>query len=85
MEIFNKPQNLNGAELKNELAAAQIAVDSIIDFGNGTIGFDCVNKAAAESIVNAHNGNTEIPELTIQDKLASVGLTVNDLKMALGL
>lgn len=85
MEIFNKPKNLNGEELKNELANAGIIVNEILDYADGTIGFDCTNKAEADKIVKAHNGTTEAKELSIQDKLLSVGLTIDDLKSALGL
>lgn len=85
MEIFNKPQNLNGAELKNELAIAGFIVEEIIDFADGTIGFNCENKDKAAQIVEAHNGNTQISEPTIEDKLTSVGLNLSDLKAALGL
>lgn len=85
MEIFNRPENLNGAELKAELAKVGIIVDSVTDFANGTIGFECDDKSKAEKVVAAHNGTTVAPEPTIQDKLASVGLNVNDLKAALGI
>jgi hypothetical protein len=84
MKTFNKPTNLNGAELKEELKAAGIIVDMIWDFADGTIGFN-TNKKEAESIVAAHNGTTVAPEPTIEQKLASVGLNLGDLKAALGL
>ena len=40
-------------------------------------------KAEAETALNAHDGTT--PEPTVSEKLASVGLSVEDLKAALGL
>ena len=85
MRIFTKPQNLNGTELMQELAQAGLIVQSIEDFANGTIGFETNDEALATSIVSAHNGTTVAPELCVADKLASVGLSVADLKTGLGL
>jgi hypothetical protein len=85
MKIFTKPQNLNGTELMQELAEAGLIVESIDDLANGTIGFVTDNEAVAASVVAAHNGTTVAPEPTIEDKLASVGLSLADLKAALGL
>jgi hypothetical protein len=85
---FNKPENLNGAELINELATAKIKVtgNPMID-GNGEfwLDIDPKDEAKAKPIVAAHNGTTVAPEPTITQKLASVGLTIDDLKAALGL
>ena len=85
---FTKPTNLNGAELLAELNTAGIAIIEapVID-GNGDFWLDIaeVDKAKATPIVAAHNGTTVAPEQTIEDKLASVGLSVTDLKAALGL
>ena len=85
MKTFPKPENLNGTELMAELAAVGIAIDKVLDFSNGTIGFETDNESAAAKVVAAHNGTTVAPEPTIEDKLASVGLTLPDLKTALGL
>lgn len=84
MKIFNKPKNLNGRELKEELAAAGIVVDLIFDNADGTISFE-TDSENAEEIVAAHNGTTIAPQPTIEEKLASVGLNLEDLKTALGL
>ena len=85
---FDKPQNLNGAELLDELKNAGVKVNDIptID-GNGDfwLSIDASDKATAAVVVAAHNGTVIAPEPTIEDKLASVGLNVNDLKAALGL
>jgi Ser/Thr protein kinase RdoA (MazF antagonist) len=85
---FTKPENLNGAELLNELAANGIACDNppLID-GEGKFWLDIkpADESNAAAVVAAHNGNTVAPEPTIEDKLASVGLTLPDLKAALGL
>jgi hypothetical protein len=85
---FSKPTNLNGAELLAELKAAGITITNspMID-GKGDFWLDIVeaDKAKATPIVAAHNGTIIAPEQTIEDKLASVGLSVPDLKAALGL
>ena len=88
---FNKPENLNGAELLDELAAVGIVLEittqaPLID-GNGDFWLDVkkADEAKAAAIVASHNGTTVAPEPTIEDKLASVGLTIDHLKTALGL
>lgn len=80
---FNKPTNLNGTELMAELAAVGIIIDKVFDFADGTIGFDTDNESAAAAVVVAHNGTTVAPEPTIADKLASVGLSLDELKAAI--
>lgn len=85
MAIFTRPQNLNGAELLQELAKVGLIVSEIIDYSDGTIEFDVTDIAKAEAIVNKHNGTVIAPELTIEQKLDLVGLKLNDLKVALGL
>lgn len=84
MKTFPKPINLNGTELIDELAVVGIVVDKITDFANGTIGFNTDNESAAAAIVAAHNGTTVAPQPTIEDKLASVGLSLDELRAALG-
>lgn len=85
---FNKPTNLNGAELLAELNAAGVSIINppMID-GEGNFWLDIAEKDEAETkaIVDAHNGTTVAPKPTIDDKLSSVGLSVTDLKAALGL
>jgi hypothetical protein len=85
MAIFTKPQNLNGAELMQELAKAGLTVAEIVDLADGTIEFDVKETAKAKAIVDKHNGTILAPELTVEQKLHSVGLNINDLKLALGL
>jgi hypothetical protein len=88
---FNKPNNLNGAELLDELAAVGIVLDKekqivvIDEDGNLLLDIEAADEAKAEAVVAAHNGNTVALEPTIEDKLASVGLNLPDLKAALGL
>ena len=86
---FNKPENLNGAELLDELAAVGIILDPktqrpLID-GNGDFWLDIseADKAKAEAVVDAHNGTTVATQPTIETKLASVGLSLDELKAAI--
>jgi hypothetical protein len=85
---FTKPTNLNGAELLAELNAGGVAITQWPELdGSGVLWLDIAeaDEAKATPIVAAHNGTTIAPEPTIADKLASVGLSVTDLKAALGL
>ena len=85
---FNKPTNLNGTELLNELAANGVACNKspFID-GEDNLWLDIkpADEPNAAAVVAGHNGTTVLPEPTIEDKLASVGLSLPDLKAALGL
>lgn len=85
---FNKPTNLNGAELLDELNAAGVTITEtpFVD-GNGDLYLEISSAHAkkAENIVATHNGSTTAPEPSIDDKLASVGLSLTDLKAALGI
>jgi hypothetical protein len=90
MEQFTKPINLNGEELRAELNAAKVAISEEIDavtvIGNDLfLDISKTDKTQAEAIVKAHNGTIIPKEPTITEKLASVGLSVADLKTALGL
>ena len=83
---FNKPAKLNGADLLEELNAGGVKITQppMID-GNGNFWLDINEKdiEKTKTIVDAHIGIDREP--TIADKLASVGLSVTDLKEALGL
>jgi hypothetical protein len=87
---FIKPENLNGAELRDELNANGVAISddpfSVKLEGDGSLWLDIAeaDKAKATPIVAAHNGTTVAPELTVAQKLASVGLSLEELKAALG-
>jgi hypothetical protein len=85
---FNKPVNLNGTELLAELNAAGVLIEQspTVD-GNDNLWLEIADedKIKAQTVVNAHNGTTVAPEPTIADKLASIGLSIDDLKGALGL
>jgi hypothetical protein len=82
---FTKPQALNGKQLKDELKVQGIIVEVIEDDGQGQISFDVEKpkEGLAASIVAAHVGIDKEP--TIADKLESVGVSIDDLKAALGL
>lgn len=83
---FNKPKNLNGSELLEELKNAGIVANSpIVDEDNLSLDIDEKDATKAELVVKAHNGTVIAPEPTIDQKLASVGLSIDDLKAALGL
>jgi hypothetical protein len=84
---FTKPENLNGAELLAELKAGGVAIENWPTLENDNFWLDIAeaDKAKAAPIVAAHNGTVVALEPTIADKLASVGLSVSDLKVALGL
>lgn len=85
---FNKPQNLNGTELVDELTAVGIEIVNLplID-GNGDFWLDISSsdEEKAKLVVANHNGTIIAPEPTVEEKLSSVGLNLNDLKAALGL
>lgn len=88
MITFTKPENLNGKELLDELLAVGVIVQGLpTDDGAGNLILNIASKdeAKAAAVVAAHNGTTVAPEPTIEDKLASVGLSLPDLKSALGL
>ncbi len=85
---FNKPTNLNGEELLAELKSAGVSVEGwpvVNEDDDLLLDIADKDKAKADSVVAAHNGTTTAPELSIDQKLASVGLSVDDLKVALGL
>lgn len=85
---ITRPANLNGAELLEELAAAKIVVSGIPTMdGNGELWIDIkeADAAKAEAVAVKHNGTIAPAQLSIDEKLASVGLSIGDLKTALGL
>jgi hypothetical protein len=85
---FTKPANLNGAELLNELKAAGVTINDYPTLdGNNELWLPIAAKdeEKAQTVVGAHNGSTAQKEPTIDEKLASVGLSIDSLKAALGI
>lgn len=80
---FNKPEKLNGAQLIAELNAQNIKATQCLIDGNGEFFIDVPTKdiANAETIVSNHVGANIEP--TLAQKLASVGLSIDELKAAL--
>jgi len=81
---FKQPKTLDGKQLIDELAVEGIIaadVPSIDADGNLWIDIDPKDEAKAISIVAAHVAHTK--ELSVADKLASVGLSIDELKAAL--
>lgn len=91
MEMFNKPKNLNGNQLRDELRNAGISIsDDISAVSIDENGFLVLNISEndfelASDVVAKHEGNIVIPELTPLQKLSNAGLTPEDLKTILGL
>lgn len=89
MISFNKPTNLNGEELRQELNAAGVAISddttSVAIDENGKLLLDIKesDKTKASSVVTAHNGSNTPKQVSLEDKLTSVGLSLSELKAAL--
>ena len=83
--LFTKPTNLNGAELKAELAAAGVEAERITIEADGQLNVDITSGdlKKAEAVIAGHNGSTTATEPSIEDKLATVGLSLEELKAAL--
>jgi hypothetical protein len=88
MISFQKPKKLNGTQLMNELDFAGIKYNDIplVD-DNDLLWLDIADKDGkkAMEIVKNHIGLDRDTELTTEEKLAQVGLKIEDLKIALGL
>jgi len=86
---FNKPENLNGTELLDELNAVGIKITEppSID-GNGDLWLNIAAKDQAKTtpIVAAHNGTIVAPDKSAEKAaiLDRIGLTVDELKTILG-
>lgn len=87
---FDKPQNLNGAELIKELLAVGIQIDTntspYID-GLGDFYLDIVegDVDVAAEVVAAHNGTTIKPDYVSQKTalLEKLGITEEEAKLLL--
>lgn len=89
MILFDKPQDFEGVQFCEELEAAGISINKetspLID-GDKNLWLDInsANTQKAQDVLNAHVPKPR-PEPTVAEKLASVGLNIDDLKTALGL
>lgn len=87
---FDKPTNLNGAELLDELAAVGVIANAetspFID-GNGDFWLDISesDKKKAEPIIAAHNGTLIAPDLLAQRQaiLDRLGITAEEARLLL--
>jgi hypothetical protein len=81
---FNLPEKLNGEQLVNELKSAGVNVIGIpfIDGqGDFYLNVSDKDKTKTEAIVKNHVGVDS--EITLDQKLSSVGLSLEELKAAL--
>ena len=81
---FKQPNKLDGKQLIDELAQAGIIAADLPNIdaeGHMWIDIDPKDEAKAISIVAAHVGI--IKPLSVVEKLASVGLSIEELKAAL--
>jgi hypothetical protein len=76
---FPRPAEIDGLQLKDELKCVDVYFREDILVISGDLSYE---QAAAG--LKAHKPKPKI-EATLDDKLASVGLSVADLKEALGL
>lgn len=89
MILFDRPLNFDGVQFCKELEAVGIGINKdtspfIDGDGNFWLDIDAKDTQKAQDILNAHVPKPR-PELTVAEKLASVGLNLDDLKAALGL
>jgi hypothetical protein len=84
---FNKPINLNGSELLEELNAAGVKIIEkpyLDDNGDLWLQIDAKDEVKAKTVVNAHNGNTVAPGLNSREAiLAKLGLTAEEAAILL--
>lgn len=87
---FDKPKNLNGFELRQQLIKVGV---NLPDSKNAILVEENVlfldindnDYDKANSVVINHNGTDIFPDISIEDKLIQVGLSVDQLKSALNL
>ena len=86
---FNRPTNFEGVQFCQELETVGVSINKdtsplLDENGDFWLDIDVKDTAKAQEVLDAHIPKPR-PEPTIEDKLASVGLSLNDLKSALGL
>ncbi|NBW17124.1 MAG: hypothetical protein EBR82_55020 [Caulobacteraceae bacterium] len=85
---FDLPAKLNGEQLKTELKAEGIVLNQNVFVEDNFVylDIDLQDETKVRSIINAHVGiDTIVPEPSVEQKLSSVGLSLDDLRSALGL
>lgn len=86
---FNAPASLIGQQLKKELNAAGVKIDlgadSIEIDGNGDLllAIAAKDEAKAQTVIDAHTPIFAPAQITIEQKLESIGLTIEELKAAI--
>lgn len=89
MASFTKPSSLNGTQLRDELRIAGVTIsdepNAVLDSSDGFIHLDIkkADESKAETVVAAHVGVDSVIGLTLVEKLASVGISLDELKAAL--
>jgi len=89
---FNKPTNLNGAELRSELNAGGVAISdehgavNLDDNNELWLDIEAKDKAKATPVVAAHNGTTVTPDNSAAKAalLARLGITAEEAKLLIG-
>jgi hypothetical protein len=85
---FDRPKNLNGAELLNELNSAGIVITNspmLDDDGKLYLDISEADIPKASAIVAAHNGTTVALDTTTDKAalLAKLGITADEAKLLL--
>ncbi len=86
---FNKPIDFDGVQFCTELQNQGVKINDytspfLDDNNDFWLDIDTKDIAKAQQVLDAHIPQPK-PEPTIVEKLASVGLSIDDLKAALGL
>lgn len=89
MKSFTKPSALNGTQLREELRIAGVTINddinAVLDSSDGLIHLDIkkADEVKAESVVAAHIGVDSVIELSLDEKLAFLGISLAEIKQAL--
>ena len=89
MASFTKPSSLNGTQLRAELRTAGVTIsdepNAVLDSSDGLIHLNIkkADETKAAAVVAAHVGVDSVIELSLDEKLASVGISLAEIKAAL--
>jgi hypothetical protein len=78
-------KEINGKQLVAELETAGVVVEDILRFNNNILSIAADEKHTEIAITIVNNHVPVFAEPTIIEKLESIGLSVDELKEALGL